>query len=69
MKLILAAALTTITASAPANEIEMMLVPRQTAEQIVLENLRLQKELEGALEVGAAMRKHIDKLQSSLNCS
>ena len=69
MKLILAATMTLITASAPANEVEMMLVPKASAEQIVRENLELQKALEVERAQAAVMRQRLEKLQSSSNCS
>ena len=69
MKLILAATLTLITASAPANEVEMMLVPKASAEMIVRENLELQHALEVERAMATAMRQRLEKLQSSSNCS
>ena len=68
MKLILAATLTLITASAPANEVEMMLVPKASAEMIVQDNLRLQMENEQLLEMAKEMLKHIQFLQAAKNC-
>ena len=69
MKLILAATMTLITASAPANEVEMMLVPKTSAEMIVRENLELQNALGTEREAAAVLRQRLQKLQSSSNCS
>ena len=69
MKLLLAATMTLITASAPANEVEMMLVPKSSAEMIVKDNLELQKALEVERAQAAVLRQRLEKLQSSSNCS
>lgn len=68
MKLLLAVLLTMLAASAPANEMEMLSLPRGTAEEIVKENLRLHGVIEGLNEQAAAMLKHIQKLQTMSNC-
>lgn len=69
MKLILAAVLTLIAASAPANQVEMMLVPRESAEGLVKDNLRLQGEVEALRDAYEKLRKHRDTLQSATNCA
>ena len=69
MKLAVAAVLTLVTASAPANEVEMMLVPKASAEMIVRENLEMQKALEVERARSAVLQERLKKLQSSSNCS
>ena len=69
VKIVSAAVLTLVTASAPANEVEMMLVPKASAEQIVRDHLDMQKALEVERAAAAVMRQRLEKLQSSSNCS
>lgn len=68
MKLLAAVLLSAIAASAPANEAEMLLLPKATAEEIVKENLRMQSVIDALEEQAAAMLKHIQKLQTMSNC-
>ena len=69
VKIVTAAVLTLVTASAPANEVEMMLVPKTSAEMIVKDNLELQKALEVERAQSAVLQERLKKLQSSSNCS
>lgn len=68
MKLILASLLT-IAAAGPANEVEMILVPKSSAESIVTENLQQQRTIEQMDAIIGEQQKRIKTLQSNSNCS
>lgn len=68
MKLLLVGLLT-VVASGPANDQpEMMLVPRESAEALVKENLERQQNEDTLLQMLREQGKRIQQLQSSSNC-
>lgn len=68
MKRLAAVVLTFIAANAPANESEMVLVPKSSAEWIVQENLRQQALIEQMDQIIGEQQKRIKTLQSNSNC-
>ena len=66
MKRVLVVLLTLVSTSAPAGE--LMLVPKDSMEAMVIENLRQQALIEQLLEGLNAQHKHIQRLQSATNC-
>lgn len=67
MKRALVVLLILVSTSAPANE--MVLMPKESAETIVKDNLRLQQEVDVWRTEYEKLRQHRDKLQSSTNCA
>jgi hypothetical protein len=65
---LLIVSLLTVAAAGPAAE-EMITVPKSSAEMLVQENIKLRGWVDGLIEQNNKLRKHIDKLQSSSNCS
>jgi hypothetical protein len=68
VKRLLAVALAFIAANAPANEVEMLLMPRASAELIVQENLRQKETLETYEKLFQEQAKRIYQLQNGSNC-
>lgn len=68
MKLLLAGLLTVVAAGPTNDSPEMILVPRETAEAIVKENLKQQSVIEQMDQIIGEQQKRIKTLQSNSNC-
>jgi hypothetical protein len=66
----LAVFLMTVAATAAGDPpADTIVVPRESAERIVKDNLRLQGEVESLVDENNKLRQHRNKLQSATNCS
>jgi hypothetical protein len=67
---LLAVAFATVAATAAGDPpADTITVPRESAERIVKDNLRLQGEVESLVDENNKLRQHRNKLQSATNCS